>query len=86
MQSVSLNTAFGMAIKNLLETYDTTSTVKFNLMERTSLKIRHLLKAMDEEVISFQEQTAENLIIENDLEIIESAKKTTTTPHYVRTR
>jgi hypothetical protein len=41
---------------------------------------------MDEEEISFHEQTTQNLVIETGLEGIESAKETTTTPHYVRTR
>jgi hypothetical protein len=30
-------------------------------MEKTALKIRHLVEAMDDEVISFHEQTARNL-------------------------
>jgi hypothetical protein len=61
MKSVSLNTPLGMTIRKLLETYDTTSTAKFNLMEKTALKIRHLVEAMDDKVISFHEQTARNL-------------------------
>jgi hypothetical protein len=64
-----------MAIKNLLETYETTITVKFNLMERTALKNRHFVEAMEEEQIRFHEQTTQDLIIEANLEGIESAKK-----------
>jgi hypothetical protein len=56
VKSVSLSTPPGMTITKLLETYDTTSTAKFNLMEKTALKIRHLVEAMAEEVISFHEQ------------------------------
>jgi hypothetical protein len=48
VKSVSLNTPLGMTIKKLLEAYDTTSTAKSNLMEKTALKITHLVKAMDE--------------------------------------
>jgi hypothetical protein len=36
---------------------------------------RHLVVAMDEEEISFHEQTAQNLVIETGLESIESAKR-----------
>jgi hypothetical protein len=43
-----------MIIRKLLETHDTTSTAKF----------RHLVEAMDEEEISFHEQTKQNLVIE----------------------
>jgi hypothetical protein len=46
----------------LLETHDTTSTAKFNLMEKTALKIRHLVEAMDEQEISFHEQMAQYLV------------------------
>jgi hypothetical protein len=39
-----------MTIIKMLETHDTTSTAKFDLMEKkTALKIRHLVEAMDEE-------------------------------------
>jgi hypothetical protein len=62
-------------IKQLLETHDTTSTAKFNLMKKTALKIRHIFEAMDEEEISFHEQTTQNLEIETGLEGIESAKR-----------
>jgi hypothetical protein len=44
-------------------------------MEKTALKIRHLVKAMDEEEISFHKQTTQNLVIETGLESIESAKR-----------
>jgi hypothetical protein len=44
-------------------------------MEKAALKIRHLVEAMDEEEISFHEQTAQNLVIETGLEGIESAKR-----------
>jgi nitrate reductase alpha subunit len=64
-----------MAIKNLLETYETTITVKFNLMERTALKIRHFVEAMEEEQIRFHEQTTQDLIIDTNLDGIESAKR-----------
>jgi hypothetical protein len=64
-----------MIIKKLLETHDTTSTAKLNLMEKTALKIRHLVEAMDEEEINFHEQTTQNLVIETGLEDIESAKR-----------
>jgi hypothetical protein len=73
--SVSLNTPLGMIIKKLLETHDTTSTAKFNLIEKTALKIKHLVEAIDEEEISFHEQTTQNLVIETGLEGIESAKR-----------
>jgi hypothetical protein len=53
VKSVSLNTPLDMIIKKLLETHDTTSTAKFNLMEKTALKIRHLVEAIDEEEKSF---------------------------------
>jgi hypothetical protein len=62
-------------IKQLLETHDTTSTAKFNLMEKTALKIRHIFEAMDEEEISFHERTTQNLEIETGLEGIESVKR-----------
>jgi hypothetical protein len=75
VKSVSLNTPLRMTIRKFLGTYDTTSTVKFNLMENKALKIRHLVKAMDEEEISFYEQTSQNLVIEISLESIESAKR-----------
>jgi hypothetical protein len=75
VKSVSLNTPLGMTIRKLLESYDTTSTAKFNLMEKTALIITHLVKAMDEEEISFHEQTLQNLIIKTGLEGIESAKR-----------
>jgi nitrate reductase alpha subunit len=45
------------------------------LMEKTALKIRHLVEAMDEEEISFHEQKAQNLVIETGLAGIESAKR-----------
>jgi hypothetical protein len=44
-------------------------------MEKTALKIRYLVEAMDEEEISFHEQTMQNLVIETGLEGIESAKR-----------
>jgi hypothetical protein len=34
VKSVSLNTPLGMTIRKLLETHDTTSIAKFNLMEK----------------------------------------------------
>jgi hypothetical protein len=55
---VSLNTPLGMTIRKLLETYDPTSTTKFNLMKKTALKIRNLVEAMDDEKISFHERRA----------------------------
>jgi hypothetical protein len=81
--SVSLSTLLGMRIRKLLETYDTTSTA----MEKTALKIRHLVEAMDEEEISYHEHVAQNLVIETGgLEDIESAKRNyNDIPHYVRT-
>jgi hypothetical protein len=48
VKSVSLNTPLGMIIRKLLETHDTTATTKFNLMEKTALKVRHLVEALDE--------------------------------------
>jgi hypothetical protein len=63
-----------LIIRKLLETNDTMPTAKFNLMEKTALKIRHLVEAMDEEEISFHEQMVQNLVIETGLEGIESAK------------
>jgi hypothetical protein len=45
-----------MTIGKFLETYDTTSTAKFNLMENIALKIRQLVKAMDEEEIIFHDR------------------------------
>jgi hypothetical protein len=75
VKSVSLSTPPGMTITKLLETYDTTSTAKFNLMEKTALKIRHLVEAMDEEVISFHEQKGQNLVIETGQKGIERAKR-----------
>jgi hypothetical protein len=44
-------------------------------MKRTALPIRHLVEAMDEEEINFHEQTAQNLVIETNLESIESSKR-----------
>jgi hypothetical protein len=44
-------------------------------MEKTALKISHRVEVMDEEEIFFHEQPAPNLIIETDLEGIESAKR-----------
>jgi hypothetical protein len=38
VKSVSLNTPLGMIFRKLLETHDTTSTAKFNLMEKNSFK------------------------------------------------
>jgi hypothetical protein len=38
VKSVSLNTPLGITIRKLLETHDTTSTAKFNLMQKTALK------------------------------------------------
>jgi hypothetical protein len=38
VKSVSLSTSPGMTITKLLETYDTTSTAKFNLMEKNSIE------------------------------------------------
>jgi hypothetical protein len=35
---------------------NTTSTAKFNLMEKTALKIRHLVEALDEEEICFHDR------------------------------
>jgi lipopolysaccharide biosynthesis glycosyltransferase len=60
---------FGLAVSiaNHCTIYDTTSTAKINLMEKTALKIRHLVEAMDEEEISFHEQTARNLVIETGI-------------------
>jgi hypothetical protein len=75
LKGVSLNTPLSMTIRKLLETHDRTSTANFNLMENTALKIRHLVEAMDEEKISFYEQTAQNLVIETGLEGIENAKR-----------
>jgi hypothetical protein len=46
VKSVSLNTPLDMVIRKLLETYDTTSTAKFNLMVKAALKIRHHVEAM----------------------------------------
>jgi hypothetical protein len=60
VKSVSLSTPLGMIIRKLLQTHDTTSTAKSNLMEKTALKIRHLVEPMDEEEISFHEQTTQN--------------------------
>jgi hypothetical protein len=62
----------------LIRTYDTTSTAKYNLMKRTALPIRKLIEAMDEEDISFYEQTTANFVIETNLDNIESSKRTTT--------
>jgi hypothetical protein len=42
---------------------------------KTALKIRYLVEAMDEEEISFHEQTTQNLVIETGLDGIESAKR-----------
>jgi hypothetical protein len=42
---------------------------------KTALKIRHLVEAIDEEEISFHEQTTQNLVIKTGLEGIESAKR-----------
>jgi hypothetical protein len=64
-----------MIIRKLLQTHDTTSTAKSNLKEKTALKIRHLVEAMDEEEISFHEQMAQNLVIQTGLEGIGSAKR-----------
>jgi hypothetical protein len=61
-----------MIIRKLLETHDTASTAKFNLMEKTALKIRYFVDY--EEEISSHEQTAQNVVIETGLEGIESAK------------
>jgi hypothetical protein len=85
VKSVSLNTPLGMIIRKLLETHDTTSTAKFNLMmmERTALKIR---QAMDEEEISFHEQTTQNLVIETGLRGIESANRNYNDTTLLRTR
>jgi hypothetical protein len=44
VKSVSLNTPLGMTIRKLLETYDTTSTAKFNLIENIALKTDTLLR------------------------------------------
>jgi hypothetical protein len=44
VKSVSLNTPLGSTTRKLLETQDTTSTAKFNLKEKTALKIRHLVE------------------------------------------
>jgi hypothetical protein len=74
-KSVSLNISLGMTNRKLLETCDTTSTAKFNLLEKTALKIRHLVGALEKEEISFHEQTAQNLEVETVLEGIESAKR-----------
>jgi hypothetical protein len=65
-----------------------TSTAKFNLMmmERTVLKIRHLVEAMDEEEISFHEQTTQNLVIETGLGGIESANRNYNDTTLLRTR
>jgi hypothetical protein len=62
VKSVSLNIPLGMTIRKLLETHDTTSL------------IRHLVEAMDEGEIRFHDQTTPDLVIETDLEGIESAK------------
>jgi hypothetical protein len=69
VRSVLLITPLGMIIKKLLETHDGTA------MQKTALKIRYLVEAMDEEEISFHEQTTQNLVIETGLEGIESAKR-----------
>jgi hypothetical protein len=47
-------------------------------MKRTALPIRKLIEAMDEEDISFYEQTTANFVIETNLDNIESSKRTTT--------
>jgi hypothetical protein len=62
------NTPLDIMIKNWLKTYDTTSTAKYNLMKRKALPIRQLIEAMDEEEISFYEQTVPNLVIEANLD------------------
>jgi hypothetical protein len=46
-----------------------------NLLEKTALKIRNLVGALEKEEISFHEQTAQNLVVETGLEGIESAKR-----------
>jgi hypothetical protein len=66
VKSVALNTPLGRTIKNLLD--------DANHM-KTALKIKHLGEAMDEKEISFHKQTVQNLIIETDLEGIESKNK-----------
>jgi hypothetical protein len=38
-ERVSLNTPLGMTIRKMLQTDDTTSITKFNLMEKTAWKI-----------------------------------------------
>jgi hypothetical protein len=62
VKTVLLNTPLGIIIRKLLETHDTTA------MQKTVFKIRHLVEAMDEEKISFHEQTTQNLVIETGLE------------------
>jgi nitrate reductase alpha subunit len=44
-------------------------------MEKTASKIRHLVEAMDEEEISFHDQSTPNMVIETSLKGIESAKR-----------
>jgi hypothetical protein len=61
-KSVSLKTSLGMTNRKLLETYDIEIQP---IRKRTSLKIRQLVEAMDEEEISFHEQTAQNQVIES---------------------
>jgi ribosome biogenesis SPOUT family RNA methylase Rps3 len=65
-------------IRKLLEKHVTTST---------ALKIRHLVEAMDEEEISFHEQTTQRIWKSRPAWMaLNVRKETTTTPHYVRTR
>jgi hypothetical protein len=61
-RSVSLKTSLGMTNRKLLETYDIEIQP---IRKKTSLKIRQLVEAMDEEEISFHEQTAQNQVIES---------------------
>jgi hypothetical protein len=58
---------------------------RYSTCWKTALNIRHLVEAMDEEDISFHEQTTQNLVIESGLKDIKSVKRnynnTTTSEH-----